>query len=99
MKNPLLILLVFIMFSCDTESIASLGQELTRDRTYQVGLCTLCDDYGNITWYCVSETEYNTLKGLPKSCEIISITSLNGNAYSGIINSDSFRLSESPCIK
>ena len=99
MKNPLLILLVFIMFSCDAESIASIGQELTRDRTYQVGLCTLCDDYGNITWYCVSETEYNTLKGLPKSCEIISITSSSGSMYSGIINSDSFRLDESPCIK
>ena len=98
MKNPLLILLVFIMFGCDAESIASIGQELTRNRTHQVGLCTLCDDYGNITWYCVSETEYNKLKGLPKTCEVISITSLNGNEHSGIINSDSFRFIESPCI-
>ena len=99
MKTPLLILLVFIMFSCDAESIASIGQELTRNRTYQVGLCTLCDDYGNITWYCVSETEYNNLKGLPKSCEVISITSLSGTMHSGIINSNSFRFVESPCIK
>lgn len=99
MKNPLLILFAFIMFSCDAESIASIGQELTRDRTYQVGLCTLCDDYGNITWYCVSQSEYNKLKGLPKSCEVTSITSISGSMHSGIINTESFRLAESPCIK
>ena len=99
MKKLLLILIVFILLSCSADSIASLANELVIDsnRNYQVGLCTLCDDYSNITWYCLSKTEYNRLKALPKSCEIVTITASSGNKYSGVINSNSFKHSESSC--
>lgn len=99
MKKSLLTLFVFIILSCDADSISSLANELIIDsnRNYQVGLCALCDDYSNINWYCLSKTEYNRLKELPKSCEVVTITSSSGNKYSGIINSNSLKYTESSC--
>lgn len=97
MKNTLLVLLVFIMFGCDAETLGTLGRELTRDKNYQVGLCPLCDNNSGIIWYCISESDFNYLKGLPKSCDVISITSLTGNKYSGVLNSNGLVRNESPC--
>jgi len=87
-----------MMFNCDSESIASIGNELTKNENYQVGLSAVCSDISTKTWYCISRTEYNRLTALSRSCEIITITSSSGNNYAGIIASDySFRKSESPC--
>lgn len=98
MKKLLLILLVFMMFNCTAENIASIGSELTKNEKYQVSLSTVCSDNSTKTWYCISRTEYDRLAALSRTCEMITITSSGGNNYTGIIASDfSFRKSESPC--
>ena len=88
------------MFNCDAESIADIGNELTKNENYQVGLSEGCSDNNTKTWYCISKNEYNRLTALSRSCDIITITSTSGNNYNGIIASDySFRKSELSCLK
>ena len=69
MKNLFLILLVFMMFNCTAEDIASIGSELTKDEKYQVGLSTVCSDNSTKIWYCISRTEYDRLTALSRSCD------------------------------
>lgn len=88
MKRPIILLLVLIMTSCDAEGIASLGQDLTEQKKYKVGLSTLCNNNSSVIWYCINKTEYNRLLALSESCDVISITSSSGNKYSGILNNN-----------
>ena len=88
MKKLLLLLLAILVFSCSPEEIKSFADGLKKD--YQVGLRMFCTDALPRSWYCVSENEYDRVKGLPESCETITITGINGVSYSGILGSESF---------
>lgn len=97
MRKLLFVFPLFIL-GCDAENIADIGNQLTKDEKYQVGLSTVCSDNATKTWYCISRTEYDRLLQLERSCDVITITSSSDNNYAGIISSDySFRKSENAC--
>lgn len=95
MKNTLLILLVFIMFGCDKQDITDTLIDATRVKNYKIVLVDICDSSINSNSVCVSKSEYDKYIVLSKSCDIVTITSLNGNKYSGIISS--FNSNDTPC--
>ncbi len=97
MKKPLLLLFVFILFNCTAEDITKIARDLTLEKNHKIGLVTLCNSSANLNWICVSKSDFDKLKVLPKSCEVVTITSSSGNNYSGIINS--FSNDEKPCSK
>jgi len=86
MKKRIISLLVLIMISCDAEDIVALAEDLTEQKKYKVGLSILCDNNSSVIWYCINKTEYSRLLALPTSCDVISITSSNGNEYTGVLN-------------
>ena len=99
MKKLFSILLFFSFFNCSENQIIDATQEELIDATskdvYKIGLVSICNSNSNFNSVCVSKIEYDKYRVLPKSCNIITITSINGNNYTGIISS--FNSDDTPC--
>ena len=95
MKKLLLILSVFTIFSCDEEIVKETLIEVTRNKIYKIVLVAVCNSSSNINSVCVSKSEYEKYNNLPKSCNDVTINSIDGNTYSGIISS--FNSDDTPC--
>ena len=91
--------MIFSFFNCDENQIIDAAIEelidATRNDIYKIVLVNICNSNSNFNSVCVSKSEYDKYWVLPKSCNIITITSINGNNYTGIISG--FNSDDTPC--